>query len=264
MSAIEKFRLDGRKAFITGGAGGIGKSIARALAEAGADVAIVDIPEKSEKAQSISREIASVYGVNSIALAADVADPQQVDVMVQRVVDAFGTVNLVFNSAGVITAREFDQDIDYSVWKRNIEINLCGTFLAGRAAARVMIKSGQGGSIINTASMSGLIINEEFASTPAGSAYYAAKAGVIQLTKSQAVQWVQYNIRVNSISPGYILSGIHNGWTQDRMDYRATRIPMKRFGEVDELQGAVLYLASDASTYTTGMNMIIDGGYTCW
>jgi len=143
-------------------------------------------------------------------------------------------------------------------------VNLGGMFLVGRAAAQRMIAQGTGGSIINTASMSGMIVNDIMDGTRGGSAYSAAKAGVIHLTKSQATQWVRHKIRVNAISPGYILSGIHQGIPDSVMEFCARRTPMKRLGEVDEVTGAVLYLASAASSFVTGSNLVVDGGYTCW
>jgi NAD(P)-dependent dehydrogenase (short-subunit alcohol dehydrogenase family) len=264
MNIIDKFRLNGKKAYITGGAGGIGRSVAIALAQAGADVALVDIKEKEEMSRQFTGNLSKDYGIKAISVSADVSDPQSVDAMIQTIGEAFGTIDIAHNNAGTIAGTGFDLEIPFEEWRRNVEINLFGIFLTGRAAARVMIKSGKGGSIINTASMSGMIVNDVFHDTPGGSAYPASKAGVIHLTKVQAVQWAKYNIRVNSISPGVILSGIHDGFPPEPMEFSAMRTPMKRLGEVEELQGVVLYLASDASSYTTGANIVVDGGYTIW
>ncbi len=264
MTILDKFRLHGKKALITGGAGGIGKSVAIGFAQAGADVAVVDMKEKEELSREFTRKLSGDYGVKSISVSTDVSNPQSVDEMIQTIVSAFGTIDIAHNNAGTIAGSGLDAEIPFEEWKRALEINLFGVFLTGRAAARVMIKNGKGGSIINTASMSGMIVNDVFHETPGGSAYAVSKAGIIHLTKAQAVQWAKYHIRVNCISPGIILSGIHDGLPPEPIEFGATRTPMKRLGEVEELQGVVLYLASDASTYTTGSNIVVDGGYTIW
>jgi NAD(P)-dependent dehydrogenase (short-subunit alcohol dehydrogenase family) len=264
MNIIDKFRLDGKKAFITGGAGGIGRSVAVALAQAGADVAVVDIKEKEDASKTLTQNLSGEYGIKAVSVSTDVSDPKSVDEMIRTIVDAFGTIDIAHNNAGTIAGFGLDVEIPFEEWRRNIEINLFGVFLTGRAAARVMIKNGKGGVIINTASMSGMIVNDVFHETPGGSAYPVSKAGIIHLTKVQAVQWAKYNIRVNCISPGIILSGIHNGMPPEPLEFGAMRTPMKRLGEVEDLQGTVLYLASDASAYTTGANIVVDGGYTIW
>jgi NAD(P)-dependent dehydrogenase (short-subunit alcohol dehydrogenase family) len=254
MSIIDQFKLSGKKAFVTGGARGIGKSVATALAEAGADIAIVDLDLAT--AEKTALELGKL-GVKTMAVKTDVTDPKDVDAMIDIILDAFGTIDIAFNNAG-ICINQPAEDMTFDAWKKVIDINLTGIFLTARAAGRVMIKNKKG-SIINTASMSGHIVNEPQPQC----AYNASKAGVILLTKSLAAEWATHNVRVNSISPGYIgtemtLSAKQwiPGWVE--------RIPQKRMGNPEELQGAVLYLASDASTYTTGTDLIVDGGFTCW
>jgi NAD(P)-dependent dehydrogenase (short-subunit alcohol dehydrogenase family) len=175
-----------------------------------------------------------------------------------------GGLDVVHSNAGIITGLEPDLKVTTEAWRRNVDVNLGGMFLVGRAAARQFVAQGTGGAIINTASMSGMLINRTPGENPNGSAYAAAKAGVLQLTRSQAMQWVSHGIRVNAISPGYISSGIHKGFPEEKLAARAAQVPMGRFGTVEEVVGAVVFLASPAASYVTGANLVVDGGYTCW
>ena len=255
MSLLDKFRLDGKKVIVTGGSRGIGKSVAFGLAEAGADIAIVarGIQAAEETADEISR-----LGVKVIAVKADITKPDQVTNMMESVVKTFGTVNVIFNNAGTAIV-EKAEDMSYESLVEVINVNLIGLFLTCQAAGRVMIKDG-GGSIINMASMSAHVVN-----IPQATANYnASKAGVVRLTKCLAVEWAQYNIRVNSLSPGYTLTELARSFSEELMNQWKDKIPMKRMADPSELQGAVLFLASDASSYCTGTDLIVDGGYTLW
>jgi len=258
------FGLTGKRALVTGAAGGIGGACGAALAAAGAHVALADIAAAQDRLDERATRLADEHGVTVTSAVTDVAVPAEVERMVAQTVEDLGGLDIVFSNAGVISGGDLDLDIDYEAWRRNVDINLNGMFLVGRESARVMVAQGTGGSIINTASMSGMIVNDIMDATRGGSAYAAAKAGVIQLTRSQATQWVDAGIRVNAISPGYVESGIHRGIPQSVMDYCARRTPMKRFGTVDEVAGALLFLAGDASSFVTGINLVVDGGYTCW
>lgn len=254
MNSVEKFMISGKKTIITGGAKGIGKSIAVSFAQAGADVAIIDID--IEKAWNVVKEIEK-YGIKAIAVKTDVAKPDEVNNMVISVLNSFKTIDVLFNNAG-ICINENAEDMLLPSWEKVIDVNLTGVFLVAQAVGRIMIKNKKG-SIINTASMSGHIVNNPQPQC----AYNASKAGVIQLTKSLAVEWAKYNVRVNSISPGYISTEM----TLSAKQWISTWIentPMKRMGLPEELNGAVIYLASDASTFTTGTDLIIDGAHTCW
>lgn len=253
MSITDKFQLNGKKAFVTGGARGIGKSAAIALAQSGADVAIVD--RDLDEAMKTTKEIES-YGIKAIAVKADVTNPDDVNQMIATILDAFGTIDIAFNNAG-ICINEKAEDMSFESWKKVIDVNLTGVFLTSQAAGRVMIKNGKG-SIINTASMSGHIVNLPQPQC----AYNASKAGVIMLTKSLAIEWAPYHVRVNSISPGYIATEMTLKATEWIPSWLEAS-PVKRMGNPEELQGAIIYLASDASTFTTGSDMVIDGAFTC-
>ncbi len=253
MNIISKFSLKGKKAYVTGGARGIGKCAAIALAEAGADIAIVDMD--IQEAEKTAKELRS-FGVDSIAIKTDITNPDEVNKMIDTILDSFGTIDIAFNNAGICVNVKAEE-MTYEQWKKVIDVNLTGVFLTAQAAGRVMIKNGKG-SIINTASMSGHIVNVP----QPQSAYNASKAGVIMLTKSLAVEWASHNVRVNCISPGYIGTEM----TLKATDWIPTWIestPVKRMGTPEELQGAVLYLASDASGFTTGSDIVVDGAFTC-
>jgi len=255
MGILERFRLDGKKVFITGGSQGIGKAVALGLAEAGADVAIV--ARGLVKAEEAAHQIAKL-GVKAIAVKADVTVPAEVDGMIKTILKAFGTVDVAFNNAGTAAVAKAEE-MSYEELTRVFNVNLTGLFLTAQAAARVMIAR-KSGSIINMASMSAHVVN-----VPQATANYnASKAGVVQLTKCLAVEWAPHNVRVNSISPGYTRTELAESFSEALIKQWVEKIPMKRMARPDELAGGVLFLASDASSYCTGTDIVIDGGYTLW
>jgi len=257
MDIMERMRLDGKKALVTGGARGIGKSIATALTEAGAEVAIVDI--NIETAEATANELFK-KGKKVIAIDADVTDPVQVDRMLIKIVKEFGELNIAFCNAGIcINVPALEMTLEQ--WKKVLDVNLTGVFLVAQAAGKQMMKQGKGGSIINTASMSAQIVNFP---QPQCS-YNASKAGVVQLTRSLAVEWAKQGIRVNSISPGYIGTDLTLGSSYLRPLIKKwnAMTPLHRLGKPEELQAIAVYLAGDASSFTTGSDFLIDGAFTC-
>jgi NAD(P)-dependent dehydrogenase (short-subunit alcohol dehydrogenase family) len=257
MGIIEKLRLDNKKAFVTGGARGIGYNIALALAEAGADVALVDTDEAT--ARSAAEQIAQETGRSIIAVKADITRKAEVDAMMAKVLDDFGRLDAAFCNAGICKNIPAC-DMSLEDWNAVIGVNLTGVFLTAQAAGKVMIKQG-GGSIINTASMSAHIVNVP---QPQCS-YNASKAGVIQLTKSLAVEWALKNVRVNSISPGYIGTDLtlSSPTLKPLIEQWNAMAPLKRLGRPEELQAIAVYLAGDSSAFTTGSDFVIDGAFTC-
>lgn len=258
MGIIEKMRLDGKKIFVTGGARGIGKSVATAFAQAGADLAIVDVD--MEEAKRTADQLAAENGVETIAVKTDVTKPDEVDAMIETILSKFGRLDVAFCNAGIcmnIPAEE----MTYEQWKKVIDINLTGVFLTAQAAGKVMLKQG-GGSIINTASMSAHIVNVP---QPQCS-YNASKAGVIQLTKSLAIEWAKRNVRVNSISPGYIGTELtlNSPSLQPLIEQWNAMAPLGRMGRPEELQSICVYLAGDTSSFTTGSDFVVDGAFTCF
>ena len=255
MDVKKLFSLEGRKGFITGGAQGIGKTLALAFAELGADVAIVDM--NIDKAEATAQELAAKTGRNIIALQCNVTDPKSVNDMIGQYEAQFGVCDFSVNNAGIFTGDEA-MEIDPATFKAVIDVNLNGVFFTAQAAARLMKKHGTRGSIISTASMSAKIVN-----VPQTIANYcAAKAGVVHLTKALAVEWAKYNIRVNCVSPGYIQTELLATMTDMLPIWQAKMPEGSRLGFPEDLIGAFVYFASDASLFATGSDLAVDGGYT--
>lgn len=259
MNVMDKFSMKGKVSVITGAAQGLGQAMAEALAAAGSDIVIAEI--NTDLAQTTAREIAKTFGVKAEAMKCDVTSPQDNQELVDYTVNTFGKIDVMINNAGIVKHIPAE-DVKPEEWFAVINVNLNGVFFGAQAAGRVMIRQGYG-NIINTASMSGLIVNTPQPQT----SYNASKAGVIHLTKSLACEWARHNIRVNAICPGYMQTEMTKKIFADGGEWVDTWMamsPMKRPGTPDELQGAVLYLASDASTFTTGAAISIDGAYTAW
>ena len=255
MDVKKLFSLEGRKGFITGGAQGIGKTLALAFAELGADVAIVDM--NIDKAEATAQELAAKTGRNIIALQCNVTNPKSVNDMIGQYEAQFGVCDFSVNNAGIFTGDEA-MEIDPATFKAVIDVNLNGVFFTAQAAARLMKKHGTRGSIISTASMSAKIVN-----VPQTIANYcAAKAGVVHLTKALAVEWAKYNIRVNCVSPGYIQTELLATMTDMLPIWQAKMPEGSRLGFPEDLIGAFVYFASDASLFATGSDLAVDGGYT--
>lgn len=247
------FSLHGKVTVVTGGRQGIGKVLAHRLAASGSDIAILDRADASPQAA----EIAAQYGVRAVSVEVDVTDPAGLAAALDAVVKQLGTVDNLFNNAGIVTHKSA-LDCEPSDFTNVIDVNLNGVFFVAQAFARLLVAQGKRGAIVNTASMSGHIVNipQEQAS------YNASKAGVSQLTKSLAVEWASHGIRVNCISPGYIMTEMTGGVREDWRDFWTQMIPFKRMGTPEELAGAVIYLMSEAASYTTGADLVIDGGFT--
>lgn len=257
---LERFRLNGRTALVTGGGQGIGRGYAHALGEAGAKVAIVDLA--LERAEEVAHELFE-KGIEAMPVKADVTDADDVAKMVSDVVDKWGVLTIGVNNAGIALWSDAEET-PADKWRSIIDVNLTGVYLCAQAEARVMLPRGYG-KIINTASMSGHIVN-----TPQKqSAYNASKAAVIHLTRSLAAEWAPNNVCVNSISPGYtrtkLVSDLLETPEGQAMWPEWKRLtPMARMAEVTDLQGAVVFLAAPASDFVTGHDMVIDGGYCVW
>lgn len=257
---LERFRLDGRVAVITGGGQGIGRAYAHALGEAGAAIAVADI--SIGDAKTVVSELSS-KGIDALAIQADVTKADQVQKMVEAVLARWGLLTIGVNNAGIgqWAAAEEMSEAD---WDKMMDTNLKGVFLCAQAETRVMSKAGYG-KIINTASISGTIVN-----TPQKQCCYnASKAAVIQLTRSLAAEWAPYGIRVNSISPGYTRTKLVEDLLQTPVGKEVlpkwmSLTPQNRMADVTDLQGLVVYLASGVSDYMTGSDIIIDGGYCTW
>jgi len=266
------FDLTGKTAIVTGGAGILGRPFCRGLAEFGAQVIVIELDE--EAAENFAQELTAEYGVKCRGLACDISSLEDVERMTARAVDEFGEINILHNNANAKSAdlqALFAPFEDYSLdeWRRLMSVNLDGQFLMARVVGKQMVQQGKGGSIIQTASIYGIMAPDpriyegsEYMgvqiNTPA--VYTAAKAGVIGLTRHLATYWADKGIRVNSITPG----GVESGQNETFKQKYAARIPLGRMGQADEMVGALVYLASDASSYMTGANLVVDGGLHAW
>lgn len=250
-SSLDLFRLDNQTAIVVGGAGGLGAAIARGLAEAGAAVAVADA--NAGGAKQVAEGLLAA-GRRALAVAVDVADRGSVETMAGEVESRLGPVDVLVNSAG-ITHRSPAAEFPEAQWHRVIAVNLTGVFLASQAVGRRMIARRRG-RVINIASIAGEL------GLPGTIAYSASKGGVVQLTRALAVEWAPHNVRVNAIAPSWFSTNIGD-LIHREPDYEARamrRVPMGRMGQPDELVGAALYLASDASAMVTGHILAVDGG----
>ncbi len=247
------FSLEGRVALVTGGSRGIGRAFALGLAQAGADVVVAS--RKLSDLEKVSEEIRGL-GRRSLAVAAHVAKMDQIKDLVSKVKDEFGKIDILVNNAATNPVMDHALDIEERAWDTIMNLNLKGLFFLSQAVARVMKEKG-GGKIINVTSIEGI--------TPGILPVYSiSKAGVIMATKVMAREWTKYNIRVNAIAPGLTKTSFSEAlWNNPEILKDAMSItPMGRIAEPEEMVGAVIYLASDTSSYTTGQIIAIDGGVT--
>jgi NAD(P)-dependent dehydrogenase (short-subunit alcohol dehydrogenase family) len=252
MSGHTLFDLSGKCGYVTGGGSGLGRAIANGLAESGAAVVVSDI--NSEAAETVAMEIRT-RGGNALALRTNVTRQDEVDALVSTTITQLGHLDFAFNNAGILKIVR-PEDLSEKEWREELDVDLTGVFLCTQAAGRYMIAHG-GGKIVNTASISGMVVNS-------GLTYSVAKAGVIQLTRVLAFRWAKHQVYVNCVSPGYIRTGMtapHLARSEVEQEM-LRQTPLRRLGEPRDVVGAALFLASPASDFVTGQNLIIDGGVT--
>lgn len=272
-SILKKFDMSGKTAIVTGAAGLLGKQFSLALAQAGANLILADLAEPAAQTNALwLRE----QGLRAIGVGVDVTDPESTRSMVQTALEAFGSVDVLVNSAaldpkfdpanaGAQAANAFES---YSLesWRQALDVNLTGTFLATQAAVQAMLEQGQG-VVVNICSTYGLAgPDQRLYERPDGSrsfkpAYYSVtKAGVLGFTRYLATYYAGKNIRVNALTPG----GVYNGHDEVFTAQYSARTVLGRMANIDEMSAAMLFLCSDASSYMTGSNLVVDGGWTAW
>jgi gluconate 5-dehydrogenase len=255
-SVLNLFDLRGKTALIMGGHGELAREMANTLAELGCNVILA--ARKEHLCVSLAQEITTNYDVESLGFQCDITREQDVQRVVSETIERFGALDILINNAGTFWAGP-PEEIPFEGWKKVIDVNLTGTFLCCQAAARHMIQNG-GGTIINIASSGGLMSFPPEAGELIP--YTTTKAAIIKLTRDLAVSWARYGIRVNSLAPGSIDSGLTDAIDEQRKTWLNQRIPMGRFGRPAELAGAIAFLTSEASSFMTGQTLVIDGGQT--
>jgi NAD(P)-dependent dehydrogenase (short-subunit alcohol dehydrogenase family) len=259
MSVLDRFRLDNKRLFITGGSRGLGREMAVAIAEAGADVVLV-----GRDADSLARTSADIRAIGRQAwpLQADVAIPEQCE-RACRAALALGDIDILINNIGGRRINVPVEEQSLEDWRQMMDLNLTSTFLCTKLIGGAMLARGEGGRVINIASVSGLIANRGIA----GRHYETAKAAVIQFTRATAADWAPRDVTVNAILPGGFMTEPNQRWARESphvIEAFEAQIPMGKFGRPEDLGPLAVYLASDASRYMTGAALVIDGGYTLW
>jgi NAD(P)-dependent dehydrogenase (short-subunit alcohol dehydrogenase family) len=254
------FRLDGKKLFITGGSRGLGREMALAIAGAGADVALVARP--SESLQKTADDIRAL-GRSAWTIEADVGDPASCEAACAEALSDIGTFDILINNVGGRRVNVPTEEMPLDQWHELMDLNLTGTFLCCKSIGGAMIERGTSGRIINIASINALVAGRGIA----GRHYETAKAGVLQLTRSLAVDWAPHSITVNAICPGIFLTEPNKLWSHKHpevIEGILQNIPQGRLGDPKDIGPLAVYLASDSANYMTGASLVIDGGYTCW
>lgn len=258
MSVLDRFRLDGKTLFITGGSRGLGREMALAIASAGADVALT-----GRDAESLNRTADEIRELGRIAtpIVADIGNMADCERACREALEAAGPIDILINNVGGRRVPDPTTEMALETWQELIDLNLTSVFLCTKIIGSAMIDRGQGGRIINISSINGLV------ATPGigGRSYETSKAAVLQFTKATAVDWAPHHITVNAICPGGFMTDPNKRWSRENPDLIAnfrSKIPAGDFGQPEDLGPLAVYLASDAARYVTGTSIVIDGGYT--
>lgn len=259
MSILDKFRLDGRRALVTGGSRGLGLEMARGFAEAGAEVVIV-----GRDTDSLAKAVAEIEagGGRAVALQADLADGDEAERMCVQTLKRFDRIDIVVNNVGGRRINFPTEDLPLEEWRRIVELNLTQAFVCTKLLGAPMLAR-KYGRIINVASISGFVAGKPMR----GRSYETSKAALAMFTKAVAADWASYGVTVNAIAPGTFLTDANRRWFGEKPELKAeieATVPMGRLGEPSEIAGLALYLASDASSYTTGSVIVVDGGRLLW
>ena len=260
MSILDRFRLDGRRLLITGGSRGLGREMAMAIADAGADVVLVGrsaepLEKTAEDIRRMSRE--------AVTIQADVGQTDQCQAACERALADHGPIDILINNVGGRRVDIPTAEMPLQTWHELMDLNLTSVFLCTKIVGGAMVQRGRGGRGINNASISGMVANRNIG----GRSYETAKAAVIQFTRATAADWAPFGVTVNSICPGGFMTEPNLRWAKENpavIETFKAEIPMGDFGQPEDLGPLAVYLASDASRYMTGAAIVIDGGYTLW
>jgi NAD(P)-dependent dehydrogenase (short-subunit alcohol dehydrogenase family) len=257
-NALDLFRLDGRTAIVTGGGRGLGQYMAEALSDAGANVVLCS--RKKEALEEVKEEI-EAKGSKALALTCDVTEPGDVENVVKETEERFGAIDVLVNNSGATWGAP-TLEMPLEKFDLVVRVNVHGTFLMSQAVGRRMIERGEGGKIVNVASVAGLVGGHPDYMQTIG--YNSSKGAVISMTRDLATSWARYGINVNAIAPGWFPTKMSGGLIQQFEDRMLEDIPLRRFGNPEDIKGAILFLASPAANYVTGQTIVVDGGQTAW
>lgn len=260
MSVLDRFRQDGKKLFITGGSRGLGREMALALAEVGADVILVG--RDAASLEQTASDIRSL-GRTAVTLQGDVGNPEDCERVCRTALDEHGPIDILINNVGGRRINVPTEEFPLDQWHELMDLNLTSTFLCTKLIGGAMVRRGTGGRIINVASISGMIANRGIG----GRSYETSKAAVIQFTRAVASDWAPKGITVNAICPGGFMTEPNQKWAQENPEVISSfreQIPAGDFGQPQDMGALAVYLASEASQYMTGASLVIDGGYTLW
>ncbi len=260
MRIYDRFCMDGKRLFITGGSRGLGREMALAIADAGADIVFAGRdPESLEKTASDIRAL----GRQAFPIKADMGDTAQCEETCQKVISDFGPIHVLINNVGGRRVNIPTEEMPLETWQQLMDLNLTSTFLCTKIIGGEMIQRGTGGRIINISSINGMVAGRGIA----GRHYETAKAAVIQFTRATAADWAPHGITVNAICPGLFMTEPNIRWSKENpqvIENFKQQLPMDDFGRPEDIGPLAVYLASDASRYMTGAALVIDGGYTLW
>ncbi|MGE3776484.1 MAG: SDR family NAD(P)-dependent oxidoreductase [Pirellulaceae bacterium] len=258
MSVFDRFKLDGKRLFITGGSRGLGREMALAIAEAGADIVLVgrDAASLADTADAVRQR-----GRQATTICADVSETDQCEQACREAIEHHGPIDILINNVGGRRENIATQNMPLEKWRQLMDLNLTSVFLCTKLIGGAMIQRGQGGRIINIASINAFVSGKGIA----GRHYETAKAAVVQFTRATAVDWAPYHITVNAICPGGFMTEPNIRWSKlhpEVIQHFRSQIPLGDYGQPEDLGPLAVYLASDAARYMTGAALVIDGGYT--